>query len=368
MSETIQQPAPTAPVKEHPSIAFLKAAQRNIFKTRKEADKFLKTPAAKEMILWVVRKGGKHPCFMVDTPERIKVEKANHKSYSKLDKGQKGLAIMFEVMMKMVVAGALAVGFNQKKRVENLKAQYAVALEIIKKRGAVEYLSAEKAGEVFDLLSGIDFKDCQVHAMGNDICVWLLNIRNKSSIRKDLDLFSVKLTIYLSHDRKKVRHLGFGIYDAKKLPPPGEYGFIPGSTLRNARIEVSGKTGGSGAKLAIGRLTRALKGANETPRPSQHIRNLYALTSIPNLRKVIPPVEDFLRLLYPTLFKHEDYRDWGIRRVKKVLDEVENMSQTLDFPEEKPLAVGVDETARVLQALIKALRGWHKQLKKANQK
>lgn len=365
MSQTIQPPPAAPQQKEHPAIAFLKAIQRNIFTTRKEAEKFLKTPEAKEkkMVLWVVRKSGPKPCFMVDTPERIKSEKEKHRRYSKMGEGQKTLSVLLEATLMAVAAGTLVFAQSHKDRAADLKAKYAKSLDDPKRHGVLRYLPTKQANELLEQLSSISFRDCQVDTMSSDIYIWLLGIKG-AGIRKDLDLFNVRVSVITHAHNRKVRHIWFRIYNAKKMPPPGQnYGFVPGRTRRNAEIEVPGKTGASGVKRLMSRLKRALVGANQTPKPRRHIQGLYALTSIPNLRKVIKPVEDYLGKLYPQLFKNEDYRDWGIRRVKKTLDEVVQMKESFVYPAEKPLAPDVDETARVLKVLVKVLNGWHKHLK-----
>lgn len=342
------------------TLKMMEASKKHLFKTMGEANEFLRTPEAREkkMVLWVVRKGGKMPCFMVDTPERIKAEKKSHAEFKKVPKNAKGIAMMMAGMGVMLGVGFALMGNTRKKKFLELKLQYVKDLH----NGSI---ASEKIISILRELASISYQKAEIETEGStDFCIWLFGVK-RSGIREDLDLFDVKVTIYLKNsDRNKVRHCQFDVFY-----PSQKYSFAWGRIKKRvSRVAFPWKTGCLGnSALMLNRLKRSIE---YHPKPNDSVRNLFALTNMPTLRKVIPEVQTFLEKLYPQLFRGGvgDYADWTSRRIKKTLDEVLQMKRTLVIPEEKPLAIGVDETSQVMTCLISSLEKWHRQKKNPNHK
>lgn len=355
--ESIQKELADLAESGNKAIEAMNAYKKNIFKTRGEANKFLKTPMAKEkkMILWVVRKGGKRPCFMVDTPERIKQEKKSHAAMKKMNTWQKSMAMMMTATGIVIGIGAQFMGRARKKKFLELKLEYVKDLHYGKMASAVSSMPSEKIISILQELSGISYQRAEVRTAGRtDVYIWLFGVK-RSGIRQDLDLFDIRITIYLKNNNlNKVRHCQFNVFYPSK-----KYSFSWGRIKKRVQTVVfPWKMGCLGnSSLMLSRLKRSIE---YHPKPSRSVKNLYAATNMPKLRKVIPEVEQFLEKLYPQLFRGGigDYADWTPRKIKKTLDEVLALKNSVTIPEEKPLEIGVDETSRVMSVLISSLEKW----------
>lgn len=331
---------------------------KKLFKIRAEADEFLKTPEAKKenMILWVVRKGGKNPCFMVNTPERIKLEKKSHKAMSKMKPWQKNISIMMGVTGMIAAVGIHFMSSACRKKFLELKLKYVQGLHHGATAAGASSMPSEKIISILKELSYTSYRRAEIETTRETgVSIWLFGVRRRAGIRQDLYLFDVRVTIYLKNgNRDKVRHCQFDVFS-----PSSKYQFSwPKRVTRSKRIKFPWKTGCLGRpSLMLNRLKRSIE---HHPKPNEGVRSLYALTRMPNLHKVIPEVEQFLARLHPQLFSREDYMDWTSRRIKRTLDEATRMKRTLAIPEEKPLAIGVDMTSRIMDSLIGSLEKWHR--------
>lgn len=344
--ESIQKELADLAEKDAKAIEAMKASyKKNVFKTRLEADKFLDTPEAKEknMVLWIVREGGEMPCFMVNTPERIKMEQKRHAQFSTLSESLKHLTIMMEASIPVLGLGFSMMIRNRTKKFLELKLKYLKTLAECEE-------PSKKTISILEGLSSISYERAEISC--NDRWIWLYGVRG-GGIREDLDLFDIKITMILNRaSRHKIHHCKYELFPCATYSFPWNR-----KTKGKGRIKFPWKTAFPGNKDKM--MIRSLKKSIEYyPRPNEGVRILYAATNMPKLRKVIPEVEKFLGELYSELFKMEDYADWTPWRIRRMLSKVLKMKRTLDIPDEKPLAIGADETSMVINELINALRKW----------
>lgn len=324
--------------------SFIKSAEnltKNVFKTEAEADEFLNTSHAIEMkmVKWEVRKD----CYMVNTPDRIEKEKEAHEKLQKMPEWQRNLSITLGITGMVMGIGMLAMRNTRKRKLLELKLKYVKKLQI----HSSYTIPSEDIFSILDMLSVMSYKNAEIMTGTGwkDVSIQLFGLKSKMGIREKLDLFNVNIDVALMLNRKKVRHIQFALFDAKS------------KNKRPKRIKVVGKSGGKNYKTILNRLQRTID--RKPDNPSVSIRNLYSLTNMPDLRKVLPEVEEFLTKLYPKLFSDEDYMNWKARRIKKTLQDAILLKSTLTIPPKQPPAFGGDETERVMECLIGSLKKWH---------